>query len=48
MLQTFVFDWDILVLVQKVINLELEFRKCDIFSAELIFKFDQFVLKLNT
>lgn len=38
----------VLILMQQVIDFELQFRDSDLFSAELIFKFDKFVLEFNS
>ena len=48
MLQALVLDWDILILVEKIVNFKLKLWQGNIFSTELILKFYQFVLKLNT
>ena len=47
MLEAVVFHGNILILVEKVVYFKLQFGGRAIFSAKLIFKFDQFVLKLN-
>lgn len=33
--------------MEEIIDFELEFRNSNLFPAELIFKFDEFVLKLD-
>ena len=33
--------------MEKIVDFELQFRKGNIFSTKLIFKFDQFVLEFN-
>ena len=45
-LESVVLDGDVLILMEQVVNFELVLRKGDIFPAELILKFDQFVLEL--
>ena len=47
MLQSVIINRQILVLMQQVINFELLFRERHIFTTELIFQFDQSVLKIN-
>ena len=47
MLQSLIFNGDILILMQQIINLEFQLRKPNIFATKLIFQFDQFILKFN-
>ena len=45
MLESLILDRNVLILMEQVVNFELVFRNGDIFPAELVLKFDQFVLE---
>jgi hypothetical protein len=46
-LETIVFDGNVLILMEEVVDFELEFGKGDIFAAELVLDLDQFVFELD-
>lgn len=43
-----ILDNDILILVEKVVDFEFEFRNSNFFATELIFEFDKFVFELDS
>ena len=47
-LETVIFNGNVLILVEKVVDFEFQLRKRDIFSTELVLKFDQFILKFDS
>lgn len=47
-LKPVIFDCEVLILMKEVVDFELKFREGDIFSTELIFEFDEFVLEFDS
>ena len=46
--ESFVFDNDVLVLVEEIVNFEFELTDGNVFSTELIFEFDEFVFEFDS
>lgn len=46
-LESFIFDNDILILMKNVVHFELKLRDDNFFAAELILKFDKFVFEFD-
>lgn len=46
--EALILDYDVLVLVEEVVDFELELRDGDLFSAEFVFQLDEFVLELDS
>lgn len=47
MLQSIIFNWNVLILMEKIVNFELQLGDWDIFSAVVIFQSNEFILEFN-